>query len=557
MTLFGSSKRPAVLSEVSDNGQSSRTPLSAMGLFSKKKKEAGSAKKPGEASPSAAGGDANDPLGLATPPPAGHAASASAQQKDSPARLTSGGSIDPGSGHRVALHAAQFLTEIAAETRGLFEEVRPVAEVKGVWDVLAQGPDILAAAQMAESAERLSALRAVLPHLPEHTRTLLAAICQMVAAVAHEHDSCYKDGVLTRQAALAQLFGPLMLRPLPPSFEADMTAAVQLAKDLFSTPSLLTPLLPIASPALSSPAASPISAKKSFADAVAPGRPKTPAGPTPFPGRASAVAAGAAGVAAASPVPKLGLKSVGAGGGGAASARPPKGGVTFREDAVGGAERGGSNSSDDTSYINPGLARVDPAHKAFVAKVAALSDADRKMHLQGAMKGTAMLKYSSRGRAVAVMFFRLSEDAETLNWAHAASPEDLKYGLMLETVVKVLPGAALARGSFAGAGPDSKPARRLVVLMTADQNLEVEALSEAHMEMWSVALQHVLNGRAGAAVAFDGAPATHRNWGAQLTARPGMGVASLSLPRAPFPAHGSQTARLLQGVGEGGRGGGG
>ena len=37
----------------------------------------------------------------------------------------------------------------------------------------------------------------------------------------------------------------------------------------------------------------------------------------------------------------------------------------------------------------------------------------------------------------------------------------------------MLPGAALARGAFAGAAPDSKPARRLAVLMTGDQNLEV------------------------------------------------------------------------------------
>ena len=143
MTLFGfkSSERPAVLSEVSDNGQNSRsqTPLAAMGLFSKKKKDKGSDKKSPNAAGGevAAGGDENDPLGLATPPPAGHTAPAAAKHDDSPAKA-GGGSIDPGSGHRVALHAAQFLTGIAAETRGLFEEVRPVAEVKDVWDVLAQ-----------------------------------------------------------------------------------------------------------------------------------------------------------------------------------------------------------------------------------------------------------------------------------------------------------------------------------------------------------------------------------------------------------------------------------
>ena len=174
-----------------------------------------------------------------------------------------------------------------------------------------------------------------------------------------------------------------MLRPAPPDFEAEMAAAVQLAKDVFCTPSLLTPLAPLASPALSSPPAFPFGGGKSFADAVAPGRPTTPAGPTPFPGRALAAAAAVGTGAAASPVPKLGLKRVGAGGGGAVSSRP-KGGVTFREDAAGGgAGGGGGDSSDDTNYINPGLAaRGEPAHEAFVARVAALSDADRKQHIQ-------------------------------------------------------------------------------------------------------------------------------------------------------------------------------
>ena len=59
--------------------------------------------------------------------------------------------------------------------------------------------------------------------------------------------------------------------------------------------------------------------------------------------------------------------------------------------------------------------------------------------------------------------------------------------------------------------------------------------------MWSVALQHVVSARAGPAAAYDSAPATHRNWGAQPTAR-----------APPVAALGSQTARLLEGVAGGG-----
>jgi len=516
-----------------------------MGLFNKNKQsrdslQGSSALAANGATPVPSATD--DPLGLATPPTAGEdrAFAAAAQNK---AANAGSQAIDPNSGHFVALNAAVFLTEIAAETRGLFEEVRPVAEVKSVWEVLAQGPEvpksailsgavnphaaaslivyhlrdsaeplftsalrpaILAASHTASDPERLSALRSVLPRLPDDTRALLSTICHLVtlsfpprqgsvprvpvvapaltrcgacqvAAVAAEHDACYKDGILTRQAALAQLFGPLMLRPSPASFDADMAAAIQLAKDLFSSPALLTPLAPVESPQLASPTPPPTRA--------------LPAAPAQA--LAAAVGAGAAGAAAAgapaapaaamSPaVPKLGLKAVtGMGQSGLSSARP-KGSVTFRAEVSGAPGRTGSNSSDDTNYINPALARPahDPAHEAFIARVAGLSDGERKVYVQGALRGTPLLKYSSRGRAVALMFFRLAADTETLNWAHATSPEDLKYGLMLDTVTKVLPGEALAgaAGAFHGAPPDghaSCPARRMVVQMTGDQKLEV------------------------------------------------------------------------------------
>ena len=120
----------------------------------------------------------------------------------------------------------------------------------------------LAASHTASDPERLSALRSVLPRLPDDTRALLSTICHLVtlsfpprqgsvprvpvvapaltrcgacqvAAVAAEHDACYKDGILTRQAALAQLFGPLMLRPSPASFDADMAAAVYVGRPVW------------------------------------------------------------------------------------------------------------------------------------------------------------------------------------------------------------------------------------------------------------------------------------------------------------------------------------
>jgi hypothetical protein len=55
-------------------------------------------------------------------------------------------------------------------------------------------------------------------------------------------------------------------------------------------------------------------------------------------------------------------------------------------------------------------------------EVKALSDEERKKQLQAAMKGGSMVKYSSRGRATALMFFRLSADTDMLKWAPVESP---------------------------------------------------------------------------------------------------------------------------------------
>ena len=58
----------------------------------------------------------------------------------------------------------------------------------------------------------------------------------------------------------------------------------------------------------------------------------------------------------------------------------------------------------------------------WVEEVKALSDEERKKQLQAAMKGGSMVKYSSRGRATALMFFRLSADTDMLKWAPVESP---------------------------------------------------------------------------------------------------------------------------------------
>ena len=64
----------------------------------------------------------------------------------------------------------------------------------------------------------------------------------------------------------------------------------------------------------------------------------------------------------------------------------------------------------------------------WVEEVKALSDEERKKQLQAAMKGGSMVKYSSRGRATALMFFRLSADTDMLKWA----PVDSHHARKLE-----------------------------------------------------------------------------------------------------------------------------
>jgi hypothetical protein len=243
----------------------------------------------------------NDPLNLATAPPTSrrsadtekeHVEQERARMEESTkkrnkerAKETMEAQIvmDPEDGHRVAVRAASLLQEVARETRGLFETVRPMVEAKAIWRFFATDDmegartavkdgslnphaaaslivyhlrdqeeplctkalrsRIFTAAEVPRDAERLAELREHCSSLPENNRTLLMSIGSMVAAVAAEHDACYKDGIENRMSALAQLFGPLFLRPAAPKFESEMAAAMRFAIDIFANPSLLSPLI--------------------------------------------------------------------------------------------------------------------------------------------------------------------------------------------------------------------------------------------------------------------------------------------------------------------------
>jgi hypothetical protein len=290
-----------------------------MGFFKKKKKdtdkEAATDKSPEDKGPNAnpkakssqepmAGqiepNDDNDPLNLATAPPTSkrsadkkeHVEQERARLEESTKKINKERAketmdaqivMDPEDGHRVAVRAASLLQEVARETRGLFETVRPMVEAKAIWRFFATDDmegartavkdgnlnphaaaslivyhlrdqdeplctkalrsRIFTAAEVTSDAERLAELREHCSSLPENSRTLLRSIGSMVAAVAAEHDACYKDGIENRMSALAQLFGPLFLRPAAPKFESEMAAAMRFALDVFANPSLLSPLI--------------------------------------------------------------------------------------------------------------------------------------------------------------------------------------------------------------------------------------------------------------------------------------------------------------------------
>ena len=206
--------------------------------------------------------------------------------------------------------------------------------------------------------------------------------------------------------------------------------------------------------------------------------------------------------------------------------------------------------SDGTNY-NVGPKAYDPDHEAFLARVAAASDDDVEQEASSAKRGGPLLKYSSRGKPVAVMFFKLSEDMSSLNWAPASSPSDLKYGLQLDHVEGVRVGRS-ASGSFLGGSGEPRKELRMVFKIGGGTQLEVEAVSQAHVVMWSLTIQRIIMGRTSAASVLPaGGLGTHRNWGAPDTHRgtapppvPGLALGS----SRPHAAGGSLTARLLNNV---------
>jgi len=643
----------------------------AMGFFKKKKKkeraeeadgekEAAGAQDAGGRSPNAAeeGSDAQqsgerDLLGLARAvrKPADDAGAPSRARKKSPA-------VGPEEGHRVALRAAAFLVGIARETRGLFEEVRPMGEVRGAWGFFtgddagarravqdgtlsphaaaslivyhlrdaaeplctdALRASLLAAAELSNGAERLAKLRGLCSTLPENNRQLLSSIQAMVNAVAAEHDACYQDGIDTRTSALGQLFGPLFLRPKAPSFDAEMAASVRFAEDVFANPSLLSPpiagydcndtLLPKSANSSDLP-----DDDDSAAGVQLPQKRAASSEAAVAPARVPALK----GLPQGSDAPVVpSLKGLPKGGGALTdrNAAPPmytSKAVTFRaalcekggggyppnrkpppsppvmpsassedraqeqtaapsasEAATGsrpaanarhgaapdaGAGGAGNGDSDDETNYN-----MPATWDQWVPEVQALSDDERKKQLQAAMKGGPMVKYSSRGRATALMFFRLSADTDMLNWAPVTTPENLKYGLVMDQVVRILPGP-LASGQFQGASAKSKAELRMVIVLQEDQRLEVEALNSDALDMWAIALQHVVLARSPADPTMVSPPhpipagfggGTHRNWGAPETARgarpPGPVVSRLLLPSLAAN-HGDMTRRLLNSV---------
>ena len=681
----------------------------AMGFFGKKKKkekdraQQAAAGGQGEAEPAEVrmlsrahgrDGAASPPKVVKTAAPEGESTSV-VEMPPLTARGTSfkkGAGVDPDQGHQVVLRAVSFLAETARDTRGLFEEVRPMCEVKVVWGFFATGDTaaarrarqegdlnphaaaslvvyhlrdvadplctktlraaFLSAAALPKSAERLAEIRRLCGNLPAKNRELLSGIGVMVAAVAAEHDACYKDGIATRMSALGQLFGPLFLRPESANFDTEMAAAVGFAQDIFANPSLLSAPLsisPVSPDTATSSMLSEISPKS--ADSAAgigqllqhggasgggarpvPVLKGLPQGSAPLVPALKGLPTGATDRASSSEgLPPAAAKAVTfraamaeKGGGDYPDGKPPvspeqaaamaannnaiAGAKAAYKSLPGGAHEGRGRTANQNATSNqPSSAREDRARDSeeapllfpaaaaaagmrarsvddrgksddtddetnynvpaaadqWVEEVRGLSDEERKAHLQAAMKGGPMLKYSSRGRATALMFFRLSPDTDMLNWAPVTAPENLKYGLVMDQVVRILPGP-LAAGSFQGAASTSKPQLRLVIVLQEDQRLEVEALNSDALDMWAIALQHVVLARLPPDPTMVSPPrimhglggGTHRNWGAPETARgergPGPVVDRLKLSSPAAVNHGAVTTRLLNNLAGGG-----
>ena len=320
-------------------------------------------------------------------------------------------------GQIVCLNVCLFLSKVAESTRGLFEQVCSLEEAQKLWPIFKEGippksaaltgainahaaasllvyhlrdlgdplctvplRDSILAAVSFSGPSKETALQVLMSQLPDENIRLLKAICcgiedgggkspgGLLLNVAEEHALYYGDGLEARKLALAQLFGPLIMRPEPseqdPSrFERDVASSVEVVLHILESPWILS----TSDEAIGVP--EPTST-----------RPGTLQGKTDKP---------------------------------------------FREDA---AQDDAEYDSDETNYLN--VFKEDPLQVAFVEEVKNTPLHVVRAYEAVAAKGEALLKYSSRGKPVALYFFKLTEDRSQLRWAPISDPDDLRYGLL-------------------------------------------------------------------------------------------------------------------------------
>ncbi len=276
--------------------------------------------------------------------------------------------------------------------------------------------------------------------LPHDSAALVPPLFPLLRSVAEEHSVFYKDGLNTRIVALSQLFGPLLLRPTK---DQEHNMACRTIQTLISNPMLIC----------------------------------IPAPPPP--------------------VPKIVLPTA------AKRSMPPKT-VSFRAEKPTitlSASIGKGKENDEEGYesegtnYNVGPRVFDPDHEQFLEMVASASEDQVARERSAAMRGGPMMKYSSRGKPAAVMFFKLNTEGTSLNWAPVSNPSDLKYGLLLDHVEEVRVGKN-APGQFLGATQESRKELRMVIKIGGGSQLEVEALNAPHLTMWSMTIQHIVMSRA-------------------------------------------------------------
>ncbi len=482
--------------------------------------------------------------------------------------------IDANEGHLVCLNATIFLTRVASSTRGLFEQVCSIQEAQKLWPLFKEGippksaaltgainahaaasllvyhlrdlgeplctsplrESILAAVSLS-GPSKATALQVLLSQLPHENKMLLKAICcgleheqgtgGLLAHVAEEHATYYSDGFDARKLALAQLFGPLIMRPLPseddPSrFERDVSSSVSVVIDTMEYPWILN-----------------------SSDEVP-----------------------ACHFTAGTPAAVIDSRD-----------RKDERSNLFNSDCSHGPQDKQVRAnhldleydSDETNYLT--VLTEDPSHFAFIKDVQNTPQHVIRSYRAAAEKGEALLKYSSRGKPVALYFFKLSEDSSQLRWAPISEPDDLKYGLLIGQVAEVRLGPS-AKGQFAKSRPDTDPSLRLVLYLgqaggasmggQTGPQLELEALTPPSARLWGTLVQWLVLERHDEAAPVDAMQlGTHRNWGAPETARRippaarNTPVPSLQgrLPAGEpvsWPRPGGATWRLLDAVAEAG-----